>query len=733
MKKKNLLSVVLILVCLLSFDLALVGCKKDDGKKDDPKNVLSRNDLAEWENETEEAELYETYRLSVFSAYDKNGKAYRVTPDVKQSDGEAVRVMNNEFVVDYAGGYKITYSLTDESYSAPEKVVTLKVKNSDEPYVYFEKTRVVYYDDEPCALPAYVCHIDPEVGVSAESLKLEKISGGKRVGIKNIASEMTLSAGNYELAASVTAKNGKTGECVLPFRVRSSNERNAVAAFNDANTTNLYASFWDNSIYAFNAIKATFASDVMRNATVSQGSYCIEVPQTATVATCKVIPEIGEKEFVEAMSKSGAVYSLWLSIEADDGLSRSISVGTKTVDLKNGKWTNVTLTAEEAGYDDIKSFYKALVLTKFGMTVYNSNVSPFKLYFDSAYVSEPIEADFADVSCNLGQSVDLRATNAQNAEFYYELYDGTAENPDSQISESGTLTPRVAGTLRAIAHPVSNRYYSGNLWATVTVKAGNNAFKFANEEYSFAFGKHDRPTALLNASSCENATYRIESTTSENCFTSLNDDKISVYAGEYILYAETALDGTVYSAYAKIIGGNAPSTSGDIENFDDPSSLKNVDVPQSFTYIGDYKGATGVVKFDGARTYEWPGFALKSSLTEVEKLKQNYTADDYVAIRFCVENAPSNFFFFMNVVGAGAYADENYVVDFIGSSAVTITDSEWHVYYIKAKIFFDNIDAFFNASAGENDKVTFRWTNNSLNDAEIYIDWIKMVKASEKV
>lgn len=729
---------ILLTVSALSLSLGLTLCACNGQNPDTGSSssagaagtVFERSDLKNWDDETKEVSLFDTYRLSVYAAYDHDGNAYRVTPTVKQTDGKSVNVLNNEFSVDFAGGYEITYTLSDAGISAPIKTIRLKVQGSDTPFVYFEKSQVVFYDDEANTLPAYACLIDPTVGIRSTDIKLERIEGDSRVMIESdLTKAVDLEEGNYEYTVKVVATNGQESSGVLPFRVRSSAERNAIASFNDPNFTSLYVSYWDNSIYSYNATTATFTKDVYRNEKVSLGSYEIVAPKEASVLRCRMIPEINEANFVKEMNKEGAVFSMWVCMKADDGMSRSMSFGSKSTELKNGVWTNVTMSLEDSGYADARAFFKALSLGSLEINVFNTNTAEYSLYFDSMYVALPITATFGNASCKFGEKVTLQAQNDSNAEFYYELYDGTSANSDIQVSETGEFKPRVAGTLRAMAYPVSNAYYSDSLMATVTVK-GEKDFAFTSQRISLAFGENDRPSASFGSSVAASATYSTESLSGGESFIRLYDDKISVYPGEYILSAEYVDNGTTYTAYSLIIGGKATTEIGDIETFDDPSSLKNLDDASAFTYVGDYKGATGVVKMVGMKTYQWPGFGLRSSATDIETLKANFTNDDYLAIRLCVDKLPNSMFFFLNVLGKGAYADENNIVDY-NNETHYILDSEWHTYYIKASLFFNNVDAWFNADANENQKATFRFSNNNLNDGEVYIDWIKLVKASE--
>ena len=682
--------------------------------------VLARahaKELMNWEDESLEVDLYSKVTVSSDPVYDAEGNAYHVRALVSQTDGAFVNVLNGSFRADYAGGYRIVYTLADENIKADSRTVTVRIKNGDTPAPYFKKTQLVVYEDTKFGLPEYGCALDPEIGIEKETLELYKLAGESRekADADLSASEISLPAGNYVFTLKITAKNGKTGEAELPFRVRSENERGAIASLNDANSNRLAISYWDTGINGWKLASTYFTPEVYRNEYVSLGSVYSEMPGTAGTGSLFITPEISKDEFVSTMSKEGAVVSVWMMIKSEDGEPRTISYGKKSMEAQNGLWTNVRITAEDAGYQgDLEKFYFDLAVGNYKLIeIQNPVGEPYTVYFDSIYVSEPITAEFPEAACNYGEKVTLKAASQWTEDFYYELYDITEEEPLPQMSGDGTFTSRVAGTLHAMAYPIANRYYADLLMTTVTVN-GNTAFGFEKNRMTMESGWNTRPKVKAGFGK-GTVSYRIVTINGSECYSYLQDSRIRIFEGEYILYGEAKRNGIVYSAYLWITGNKAPVDRGDIENFDNPSSMENVTTPQHFTYVGDYEGASGVVKFNAGKSGVWPGFFALAPQTSREELVKSFSSDDFMAIRFRVENMPHNYYLYYTVE-YGAKGLDTYVAHI---------SNGWQTHYIPASEFFDNYDKWF-------DKGRLCFTNNVDNEAEIYVDWIKLVKGGSK-
>ena len=679
--------------------------------------AVKANKFINWKNETIEVELYSDVSVSMTPVRDKDGNSYAIKAEVTQTDGAFVTVLDNVFRADYAGGYKIEYSLVDDGLFAPTKTVTVKIKDSDTPAPYFTNTRLVVFENEEFEIPEYKIALNPKIDVKKEQLTLYRVDGEERTeaNVDLSKSKISLDEGNYALHLRVVAENDKSGEAELLFRVRSENERGAIASLNDAYSNSLRVAYYDTQ---YNLGATYFTSDMYRNEYVSKGSAYIEMPSDLTNAEVGVSSEMSQKEFVEAMSVEGAEISVWFYIEAEEPIALNVTVANTGMEVPSGRWVNARFTA--ADYDmenNLSEFYHGFANgnRKF-MRVYNNTGKAYTLYVDSVYVAHPLEVEFDTVSCNYNEEVTLVATSEKTEDFYYELYDGTGDDRTPQMSRDGKFVPRAAGVLRAMAYPISNRYYTEPIITPVTVK-GSISFAFNEIRMQMESGWNNIPRVKSGSSNAQ-ISYLIENAIDDgtSCYAYIQDGKLRMFEGDYILSGEAKVNGIMYSAYTWITGKKAPSKLGDLENFDNPSSKGNVSPSSFFSYVGDYKGASGVIKYNASRNGAWPGFHVLVPQTSKEELFKNYSENDLIAVRVCVANMPKGYYSFSFQNDNGAIENSNHVLAYLGE--------EWQTLYIPAKKLFENYDEFLTTD-------TFYFTNNLENhNAEVYIDWMRIIKAS---
>ena len=216
-KKRIRLCVLLCLFVTAVFMLWLgvSACSNTAGK--------TQVTLVNWEDEVIEVELNSDVSVSTDAAYDADGNAYAVTAKVEQSDGAPAEVLGGVFRAEYAGGYRIVYSLADTSPEAASRTVTVNIKDSDTPAPFFTKTLFFAYEDEDMPVPAYEVLLKDGIAISGQTLTLYKTDGETRTEADFDAGAQTLrlEAGNYVFVLQVSAENGKSGSAELSFRVRS--------------------------------------------------------------------------------------------------------------------------------------------------------------------------------------------------------------------------------------------------------------------------------------------------------------------------------------------------------------------------------------------------------------------------------------------------------------------------------------------------------------------------------
>lgn len=697
---KKAISAVILCCTLLLSSLAFAAC---GGK-------ATEVTLVDWEDGSIEVELYADVTVDNAAAYDAAGNAYAVMATVKRTDGTEVALIGGRFCADYAGGYTIAYTLADPNVHARTKTVAIKIQGSDTPVPYFGAMPQVY-EGAAFAVPAHGYALDPAVAVTEESLTLYRVDGEDRIETgADLSADITLDAGQYVFVYQVTAGE-KAGSAELPFRVRIESEKYALAALNGADENVLAVSCWDNGIGGWKMEQAAFTAETFRNEFVSSGSAEIALPASNGAAHVYVVPEISQNDFVERMSVPGAVVSVWLYLDAENGESRTATSGKRNVTLSHRAWTNLRVSAEDFGFkDDLKGFWTALSMGKSALfSVTNAGWDAYTVYVDSIYVAVPLVGSVAPVTAAYGSEITVKAESEQTDKFYYELYD-TVDGAAPQTSADGKFTPRVAGDIKANAYPCDNAYYAETMTADVTV-THTGSLKFDKAAYELPSGTSDRPTAAVTGGTAT-VDYRLQTTDGAQLFSYLKEgDKIRMFEGAHQLNAHAKIDGVDYVTSANVTAAKAAVTEGTIENFDDPASAQNTRYPLT-TYMGDYAGAEGVVRYDLTGDM-WPGFALSYALQTKEKLiEQGFTANDWLAYRFYMENVPANYFILDFVFGKGQY-ELRYI------------NEGWNTAYISAGRFLESFDQWF---APQHSGYVFFTNNNYTGSLYVYFDWIGLVK-----
>ena len=666
--------------------------------------------LVDWEDKTIEVDLYSDVTVDNSAVYDTEGNAYATKAEVTKKSGEAVLALDGTFRADYAGGYSIVYTLADESVSASAKTVTVKIKGTDTPAPYFKTSRLSVMENTAFSVPDRGYVLDPALSVSSETLTLYRVDGEERTKVEaDLTAQVTLPAGTYVFVYEVKAGD-KTGSAELAFRVKIKSEQFALAALNGEGENALGVSCWDNGIGGWTLGSVSYTSEVARNEYVSNGSAKMELPASNGAAHVYVIPEISQADFVAKMNKPGALVSIWLYSDAENGEPRSVTCGTKGVSLPDKTWTNVKVSAEEFGFkDDPAGFWTALSMGKSALFSVNNAGSAYTLYVDSIYVTEPLTGTFENVTCTYGSEVTLAVQSEQTDKFYYELFD-TVDGTAAHVSADGKFTPRVAGKILAKAYPCDNGYDAEAMTTVVTV-THTASLTFDKDSYEFDYGMSDRPTATVTGGEAQ-VQYRLDSADGSQMFSYLTEDgKVRLFEGEYTLTATAKIGDVDYVTFATITADAAPVQKGIIENYDSPASAQNTRWALA-TYMGDFEGEQGVIRYDLTGDM-WPGYQMNYSLqTKEALLEQGFDENDYLAIHFYMENVPSNYM----------------ILDFVkdnGQYNLRYINEGWNTAYLSAGRFLNSFDQWFSP---EYSGYFFFTNNNYTGPLYVYIDWIGLVK-----
>ena len=728
---KKAICAILFCVTILLSAFAIASCGD--------KNIKPSVTLENWQDETIEVDLHSDVSLSTDAVYDTNGKAYAVIAEVTTKSGDPVLVLGGKFTADYAGGYKIVYSLHDVSVQAKTRTVTVNIKNSDTPVPYFMKSNITVYENTEFAVPEYGVSIAPEISYT-QKLSLYSVMSGEEetrtLVSDSPAARLTLPAGNYVFVLSVEAGE-KSGSAELLFRVRLLDELNAISSLNSESEINLGASFWSNDIGGWDARNVTFSAAAARDEHVSRGAAVTELPAAATETYFSVRPDLARTDFVRLMSQDGAVLSVWIKIDSELKKPHTVAYGDyaerKTVVCNDGEWMNLLMSLEDFGVDDADVLYDKLRGSSGNhmnspFSVRHADSEGYTVTVDSIYVAMPLSATMEDKTVAYGSTDTVTAESEDTDEFIYTLYDIAGKDDVPTVSGNGEFTFDVAGKLEVSAAPMRNRFYlPAPLSATVTV-AADESISFAKEKYTLDSGINDIPACTFPNS----VAYRIDTSDGSPNYAYLNGfnvpegisiaaGKIRVFEGDYKLYAFAEKNGVKYSAFTRItVPYDATKSNGDIVLFSNPSDIASVHANegQFYSYVGDYQGESGVVKFSAGAAGTWSQLRLDKVLYSAAELKtQDFGNEDYLVMRVYAENLPRGYYAYFS----HAYGDS------ADMSVAYLKNNAWQDLYVKAKEFLEYEENW--VDKGNRKKYAgFCFTNNGTNSAEIYVDSIKLVK-----
>lgn len=92
--------------------------------------------LVDFDDETKQADLYDTISVTHADVKDTEGNTYKVKATVTGPDGETVAVSGDSFVAQKAGTYTVVYTVDDKMIAAKSKTVTVMVTDPYEGWEY---------------------------------------------------------------------------------------------------------------------------------------------------------------------------------------------------------------------------------------------------------------------------------------------------------------------------------------------------------------------------------------------------------------------------------------------------------------------------------------------------------------------------------------------------------------------------------------------------------------------
>ncbi len=215
----------LILCMLLTLCIPLSACAPSTTE---PTSVV----LVDFTDETITVGLGEDYVLPKGVAFDEAGNDYRVSYEVKDSQGESVQILNGKFKIKEMGEakYVITATAQISDEQALTRKITLNVIDRTGPNITIEPTAFAFVGEEYTISGVEVTDNSGET--VTPSYKVTKKSDGSEVAIEN-GKFTPDSKGEYTLEVTAKDTSGNEGVNTAPIYVREPMGKYVIENFND--------------------------------------------------------------------------------------------------------------------------------------------------------------------------------------------------------------------------------------------------------------------------------------------------------------------------------------------------------------------------------------------------------------------------------------------------------------------------------------------------------------------
>lgn len=632
MKKKSLL--LMLLLCIAFAVGGILSACGNDG---------SRVELVDFENETITVDLGSTYTISDTFVKDTEGNNYRLTVTVKDSAGEEISVLANQFAVEDPGGYVITFSADLGGGDVRTRTVTLNVQDKGDPTITISSPQMGYVNEE-YVLPSVSVRDDSGESLTPE-IKVYLVNGEDREEQTITDGKFTpATRGEYLIEASATDSSGNTGTASATFYVRNALTLNTFEDFNDpysvSSIVNVDRGYTE---------KAPVYHETFEGATgvASTGSIADQYGTYEYFKFNMTTEELAELDFYYVYVKCYIAY---------DGTDRT------AVDLFNwnyglgnyplNEWIEVRLTAEDIERSDVcysdpniylpgespRDCFNRLMTVDGGYLFWirnggfekDSGKDLYTFYVDEIgfkRVYEPVMSTPSEVE--LGDTVTLEGTVADLTDYTlsYQVVDPFGKTV--QLTDNNTFDANIMGEYK-VTVTVNHATEGGAMDFVITVGSDTN----------IAIGDFtDTPsiggTVTIPAGTLDGAQVNVsvvwsgtEITVNDGTFTANN-------IGEYIVTYTAVKDGLTY-INTLTITVVAPEERPDpavneVESFDHPdsdSSLMGFNGSYNeVRWLNSYEGEAGVVELSYGGS-AWPAFSFVP-----RRPMADYADYDYLVIR----------------------------------------------------------------------------------------------------
>lgn len=390
-------------------------------------------DIVDWENESLEVTLGDSYTVPQKTARDKEGKSYPVEIKVlKKATGTEIPLIYGAFDVFDVSGYDVLYTATSENAKAL-KTVTLTVKDEGKPVVMIKGNNVAEVKKR---------FTFPEISVYDDSGKTENTIEVYDDANHKVSSDeegfTPAQIGEYELRVTAKDDDGNEGSRVFKIFARSQIKENELDAFDDAGLA--YTAYSQGKSGELNqGVKSQAVFSAFKKSVRSGGSAMFESGSGERTG-------IYLSPRMDSANLQGDTYdyiSVWYFIADGLGQEHEVIYGTGKKTVQSNVWQELRITGDEVGnftrwFFNLRTGHSAIMEVSNGML-------PCKVFVDDVYAVKTAEnrIDGLKESYAMNEAVTFTAGSGVKTDLYYN---GTVEE-----AESGVL-PEQAGQYTLFAY-----------------------------------------------------------------------------------------------------------------------------------------------------------------------------------------------------------------------------------------------------------------------------------------
>lgn len=390
-------------------------------------------DIVDWENESLEVTLGDSYTVPQKTARDKEGKSYPVEIKVlKKATGTEIPLIYGAFDVFDVSGYDVLYTATSENAKAL-KTVTLTVKDEGKPVVMIKGNNVAEVNKR---------FTFPEISVYDDSGKTENTIEVYDDANHKVSSDeegfTPAQIGEYELRVTAKDDDGNEGSRVFKIFARSQVKENELDAFDDAGLA--YTAYSQGKSGELNqGVKSQAVFSAFKKSVRSGGSAMFESGSGERTG-------IYLSPRMDSAKLQGDTYdyiSVWYFIADGLGQEHEVIYGTGKKTVQSNVWQELRITGDEVGnftrwFFNLRTGHSAIMEVSNGML-------PCKVFVDDVYAVKTAEnrIDGLKESYAMNEAVTFTAGSGVKTDLYYN---GTVEE-----AESGVL-PEQAGQYTLFAY-----------------------------------------------------------------------------------------------------------------------------------------------------------------------------------------------------------------------------------------------------------------------------------------